>query len=503
MVKLPIYLIKLNARMSLRKNYWKGVLCAMLIYVSVYAYTFFQRRIDTITTRQIVDRLFLIIGDFNIEAFSNLVKMTVTYILKLGPVILINVLILKPLSLIGYNFFVDNSLENHEKLHLTGFVREVFTHYPVYVFTMALRAAILFGWTCLGIIPVFFKFYSYRMVPYILAKNPDMKPMDVLRESEKVMRGFRLKCLLLDVSFIGWYFVSMITGFLAYIFYVGPYYYAIYAEIYDALYIDDQIYGLKYADEEIYHPTVSYLRMRDLFQGLTGCLLYVAAEVLLNLGSGSGVRIGLIANYIWEFNKLNHYAYSIILICLAAPFFYKGMRAIIDIGKEYLGQMFEENGALSRYFEYSAMVFSMSLMLCHMLNCLFRILLNITAGNTMSLREAAVIVNRLGMYFIVPMRAVSALPIAIISAVYIYAVLTGKMKITRWSVFFCPAVISLVAELLMPLAAGSRISDLLQCHISLGWLAFMMVFVLHNFRIHRLEHQDNKVKENEQAPLPA
>ncbi len=502
MIKLPVYLIKLNARMSLRKNYWKGVLSALLIYASVYAYTFFQRGIDTITTRQIVDRIYFIIRNFSLDAMTDLANMCIHYLLALGPVIVINVLILKPLSLVGYNFFVDNSLENRKKLHLMDFVREVITHYPVYVITMALRTLILFGWTLLGIVPVFFKFYSYRMVPYILAKNPDMKPMDVLRESEKVMKGFRLKCLLLDLSFVGWYFLSMLTGYLAYIFYVAPYYYAIYAEIYDALYIDDQIYGLKYADEEIYHPTTSYIRMRDLFQGLTGCLLFVWAEVLLNLGSSSGVRIGLVANYIWEFNKLNHYAYSIILICMAAPFFYKGVKAIIDIGREYLGQAFEENGALARYFEYSAMVFSMSLLLCHMLNCLFRILLSITVGNSLTLRQAAVIVNRLGMYFFVPMRAVSALPIAVISAVFIYAVLTGKMKITRWSVFFCPAVISLLAELLMPLTQGGRIRDILECHISLGWLAFMMVFVLHNFRIHRLEQQSRK-KETEQEPLPA
>jgi uncharacterized membrane protein len=501
MVKLPVYLIKLNARMSLRKNYWKGVLSAFLIYVSVYAYTFFQRGIDPITSRQIVDRIFFIIRNFSVEALMDVLKMNATYLLSLAPVILLNILVLKPLSLIGYNFFVDNSLENREKLHLFDFVKEVFTHYPVYVLTMALRTVILFGWTCLGIIPVFFKFYSYRMVPYILAKNPDMKPMEVLRESERVMKGFRLKCLLLDLSFIGWYFVSMLTGYLAYILFVGPYYYAIYAEIYDALYIDDQLYGLKYADEEIYHPSESYIRMRDLFQGVTGCLLYVGAEVLLNLGSGTGVRIGLIANYVWEFDKLNHYAYSIILICLAAPFFYKGIKAIIEIGRQYLGAAYEENGALARYFEYSAMIFSMSLLLCHMLNCLFRILLYITTGNSLSLREAAVIVNRLGMYFFVPMRAVCALPIAVISAVYIYSVLTGKIRISRWSVLCCPAVISLTAELLMPLAGGSRLRDLLECHISVGWLAFMMVFLLHTIRIHRLQQHGGKPTESQQAQM--
>ncbi|MBO4219095.1 MAG: DUF975 family protein [Erysipelotrichaceae bacterium] len=480
MVNIPAYLIKLNARMSLRKNYWKAVLSAFLIYFSVFAFAFFQRRFLTMDLRTIISQ---IVNSHYTVSPVEILKYFDRYAVSFLPVVVINVLILKPLSLIGYNFFVDNSFENEDKLYMRDFVKEVATHYPVYLKTMALRTVILFFWIMMGVIPVFFKAYSYRMVPYILARYPDMKPLEVLRESERCMKGFRFKCFLIDCSFIGLYVLSMLSLYTLYVFYVGPYYYAVYAEIYDALYIDDQVYVLKYADHEFYHPTKFTLRRRDLIMGAIACLLYIGSDLLLYWGSNGGTKIGLIVQSNWQNIKVMHFAYSIILANIATPFFYNGIRAVVAIVKEKLGGTFSRHGRMSQYFEYSAIFYSITVLLCHVLYCLFPILFKILIMQ-MSVREAAIIVNHLALYVIVPLELASNLPITIISAVFIYLVLIRTIDLNPLATLSAPAVVYLIADWISGFFSNPHLQDALNCCESFGWLLFMLVFIFYNRKIH-------------------
>ena len=480
MVNFPVYLIKLNARMSLRKNYWKAVISALLIYFSVFAFAFFQRRFVTQDLRSIISQ---IINSSYTLPLSTVLNYFWQYGISFLPVVAINVIILKPISLIGYNFFVDNSFENQEKLYLRDFVKEVITHYPVYLKTMLLKTVILFGCIMLGVIPVFFKAYSYRMVPYILAKYPDMKPMQVLRESERCMKGYRLKCLFIDASFIGLYFVSMLSLYTFYIFFVGPYYYAVYAEVYDALYVDDQVYVLKYADHEYYHPTAYTLRRRHLMMGFVASLLYLAADLLLNWGSHGGIKIGLLVQSNWQNIKVMHFAYSIILASIATPLFYNGIRAAVGIIREILGDAFSRHGRMMKYFEYSAIFYSITVLLCHVLYCLFPILFKILIMQ-MPVRDAAIIVNHMALYVVIPLQLAYNVPIAIMSAVFIYLVLIRTIDLSPLAVFCAPAVLVLIAEELSGIITNPRILDLLECCESFSWLLFMAAFLVYNRKMH-------------------
>ncbi|MBQ6655065.1 MAG: DUF975 family protein [Erysipelotrichaceae bacterium] len=480
MVTIPAYLIKLNARMSLRKNYWKAVLSAFLIYSSVFAFAYFQRRFMTLDLRTIISQI--VNSRYTISLWEVL-DYFYRYAVSFLPVVVVNLFILKPLSLIGYNFFVDNSFENENRLYMRDFIREVFTHYPVYLKTMALRTAILFFWIMMGVIPVFFKAYSYRMVPYILAKYPDLKPLEVLKESERCMKGFRFKCFLIDCSFIGLYVLSMLSLYTLYVFYVGPYYYAVYAEIYDALYVDDQVYTLKYAEHEFYHPTKFTIRRRDLIMGAAACLLYIGADLLLYWGSHGGIRIGLIVESNWQNIKVMHFAYSIILANIATPLFYNGIRAAVAIVKEKLGGTFSRHGRMSQYFEYAAIFYSITVLLCHVLYCLFPILFKILIMQ-MSVREAAIIVNHLALYVIVPLELAFNIPIAIISAVFIYLVLIRTIDLSPLAVLSAPAVVYLIADTLAGWSGSPRLQDALECSESFGWLLFMLVFIFYNRKIH-------------------
>lgn len=79
------------------------------------------------------------------------------------------------------------------------------------------------------------KTYEYRMIPYILAENPKAKRKETFKLSKQMMKGNKWKTFILDMSFFGWNFLSVLTGGLLSIFYVNPYNAATIAELYSTL----------------------------------------------------------------------------------------------------------------------------------------------------------------------------------------------------------------------------------------------------------------------------
>ena len=90
-------------------------------------------------------------------------------------------------------------------------------------------------WSLLFAIPGIIKGYAYRLVPFILADNPDMDPDDAITFSREMMNGQKFDAFVLDLSFILWWLLSGITFNIAGILYVFPYIYATDAELYLAI----------------------------------------------------------------------------------------------------------------------------------------------------------------------------------------------------------------------------------------------------------------------------
>ena len=83
----------------------------------------------------------------------------------------------------------------------------------------------IFAWALLFIVPGIYKKYQYRMVPYILAEHPDMDYKAVLRLSSDIMNGEKWHAFVLDLSFILWHMLGMITCGMVELFFVSPYVY--------------------------------------------------------------------------------------------------------------------------------------------------------------------------------------------------------------------------------------------------------------------------------------
>ena len=91
------------------------------------------------------------------------------------------------------------------------------------------------AWTFLFIIPGIYKKYQYRMVPYILAEHPDMNYKEVLQMSRDIMNGEKWHAFVLDLSFILWHILGIITCGIVEVFYVSPYVYLTNAALYRRL----------------------------------------------------------------------------------------------------------------------------------------------------------------------------------------------------------------------------------------------------------------------------
>ena len=98
-----------------------------------------------------------------------------------------------------------------------------------------LRSVFLILWSMLFWVPGIIMSYAYAMTEYILADCPDVKAMDAIKLSKKMMNGHKWELFVFDLSFLGWFWLSGLTGGILYIFYVGPYYEAARAGYYTEL----------------------------------------------------------------------------------------------------------------------------------------------------------------------------------------------------------------------------------------------------------------------------
>ncbi len=89
-------------------------------------------------------------------------------------------------------------------------------------------------WSLLLIVPGIIKALSYSMAPYILAENNDMLPQDAIKQSMRIMEGHKMELFILELSFIGWEILCVLTLGLASI-YVLPYYETTVANFYNEI----------------------------------------------------------------------------------------------------------------------------------------------------------------------------------------------------------------------------------------------------------------------------
>ena len=97
--------------------------------------------------------------------------------------------------------------------------------------TMALASLYQMLWA-LTIVGGIIKRYSYFLVPYIAAENPDISPKKAVNLSRKMMHGHKWECFVFELTYWGWDILGSLTFGLTAIFYSNPYKTAAFSEFY-------------------------------------------------------------------------------------------------------------------------------------------------------------------------------------------------------------------------------------------------------------------------------
>ena len=226
--------LKERAKFSLKSFYWKSVLVAFILSLVSGGFSTNNRGSDSgesvnITGNEFVDGIG---GRVTAQAMAiiglGLAIIVVAALLGL----LISVFVINPLQVGCKKYFLDAS-EGNADLSNMGFCFK--NGYMNVVGVQFLTGVYIFLWSLLLIIPGIIKSYSYRMIPYIMAEDPYMSFSEAKRLSQDMMDGEKWDTFVLDLSFILWALLSVITFNIAGIFWVEPYMQFTDAELYKVL----------------------------------------------------------------------------------------------------------------------------------------------------------------------------------------------------------------------------------------------------------------------------
>lgn len=79
------------------------------------------------------------------------------------------------------------------------------------------------------------KHYSYFLVPYILAENPDIGAREAIDLSGRMMKGHKWECFCLELTFLPWDFAGIVSFGITDICFTNPYKSAFFGEYYAEL----------------------------------------------------------------------------------------------------------------------------------------------------------------------------------------------------------------------------------------------------------------------------
>lgn len=218
--------LKERAKMSLDRKYWRAVLMAFIL-----AFTTGGFSVNFNVSRKIEGNYIVAGVAYNISIAGPLL-VTIGIILLLVLIILACIFILPPLQVGCRRYFLVSRLQDAEVSEIGfGFAYG----YGNIVKIQFLRQLYTFLWSLLFLIPGIIKSYEYRMIPYLLAENPNLSCEAAFRISREMMKGQKWDAFVLDLSFLGWIFLSACTCGILAIFYVLPYMAYTDAELYVAL----------------------------------------------------------------------------------------------------------------------------------------------------------------------------------------------------------------------------------------------------------------------------
>lgn len=167
--------------------------------------------------KEVYDQIYNMISGMSLVTVSVFI---IIFLIIFAIALALAAFVLNPLHVGCKRWFLKNRTEKPE----VGEITHIFSHgYLNTVKVMFCRDIFIFLWTLLFIIPGIVKAYEYRMVPYLLAENPEMDRHEAFERSRKLMNGNKWDTFVLELSFLGWSLLAGITCGILSLLYVAPY----------------------------------------------------------------------------------------------------------------------------------------------------------------------------------------------------------------------------------------------------------------------------------------
>lgn len=214
MLKFNARQLKENARISIKRNFW------MLLLVYYLSYGIFASKNNG-----------FVIGTFIFSMIPFLIPSTIVpffmgtedlpYVLSAIVIILFSLFIVFTIFFLASTFlsapvlvgecryFRMNQKINPNFGELFYSFSSNYSNIYKVMFSANVR---IFGMTCLFIVPGIIKYYQYMFVPYILASNPKINAKRAREISSKMTDGLKGEIFLLQLSFIGWWFLVVLAS---------------------------------------------------------------------------------------------------------------------------------------------------------------------------------------------------------------------------------------------------------------------------------------------------
>ena len=138
-----------------------------------------------------------------------------------GLMTLVNILLIMPLS-VGYANAMRKLLVTRDVELVPTAFHIAFENYWHKVWTMLWMSILIGLWTLLLVIPGIIKAFSYAMTPFIIEEYPELTSTEAIHRSRMMMRGHKFDLFWLELSFIGWGFLCLLTAGIGF-FWLIPY----------------------------------------------------------------------------------------------------------------------------------------------------------------------------------------------------------------------------------------------------------------------------------------
>ena len=206
--------VKEQAKQIMKRNYWKMLVVTLIAGILNAEYVDLIQAVEDFIPDNVLPSMFssiltILSGGFFVGLLSSIF---IGNVIRVGE----------------QYYFIKNHYGNPALNEMFQGFKGNYLNVVKIMFIMQLKITL---WLLLLVVPGIIKVYEYSMIPYLLAENPNITTDEAFSLSKQMTTGQKMDLFVLDLSFLGWYFLGFLCFGIGALF-VKPYDVAAFAEVY-------------------------------------------------------------------------------------------------------------------------------------------------------------------------------------------------------------------------------------------------------------------------------